>query len=222
MEQVCGISFHFRCPERLHYSLDPAFFPSLLAQCTEEFLVGDSVGDARWAQPACPTQPTKQHPLLPLMGHRNPAHPTPALQKRNHEKEEKLSSCWNGAVPPLQEMVTDVAQSGNRIKDGIGKWTLNFANTGLPFSCSQALSLGGTVHHFMPSPNSSLLCPFPGLDVLLVNIVFCCSSPLTAPHFTDFIVEYNERLIQQILGVGAWLEFLLSNSTYLRLPCEAI
>lgn len=47
MEQVRGISFHFRCPERLHYSLDPAFFPSPFAQYTEEFLVGDSVGDVR-------------------------------------------------------------------------------------------------------------------------------------------------------------------------------
>lgn len=71
-----------------------------------------------------------------------------------------------------QGMLVHVAQWGNQIKDGIGKWTLNFANTELPFSCSQALSLGGTVHHgFVPSPNSSLLCPFPGLDVLLVNIV---------------------------------------------------
>lgn len=72
----------------------------------------------------------------------------------------------------LQEMVTDVAQLGNWIKDGMGEWTLNFASTGLS-SCSQALSLGGTVHHsFVPSPNSSLLCPFPALDVLLVNTVF--------------------------------------------------
>lgn len=70
-------------------------------------------------------------------------------------------------------MLTDVAQLGNRIKDGMAKQTLNFANAGLPFSCSRALSLGGTVHHsFVPSPNPSLLCPFPGRDVLLANVVF--------------------------------------------------
>lgn len=73
----------------------------------------------------------------------------------------------------LQGMVTDVAQLENRIKGRMGKWTLNFAKRGLPFSCSQALSLGGTVHHsFVPSPNSSFLCHFPGLDVLLVNNMF--------------------------------------------------
>lgn len=59
---------------------------------------------------------------------------------------------------PWEMIVAHVVQLGSRIKDRMGKRTLNLANAGLPFLCSWALSLGGTVHHsFVPS-NSSLLC----------------------------------------------------------------
>jgi len=62
------------------------------------------------------------------------------------------------SLHPL-EMAVQVVQLGNRIKDWMGKRTLNFTDVGLPFSCSWALSLGGTVHHsFVPALNSSLLC----------------------------------------------------------------
>lgn len=158
----------------LHYSLDLAFFPSPFAQCTEEFLVGDSVGDACIAQPAHPTQPTKQHPLLPLLGHKEPGLSNPCFAKKKPCKGGKKPAAA-GMVLSLhpEKVVVDLARLGNHIKGGVGKRTLNIANVGLPFSCSRALSLGGTVHHsFVPSPNSSLLCPLPGLDILLVNIVF--------------------------------------------------
>lgn len=82
-----------------HWTLH--FFPSPFAQCAEEFLVGDSVGDAHWAQPAHPTRPTKQHPRLPLMEHKEPCPSNPSLAKKKPwEREKKISSCWNGAVPP--------------------------------------------------------------------------------------------------------------------------
>lgn len=129
----------------------------------------------QWEMWAEPNLHNKTAPTAASDGTQEPCPSNLCFAKKKPRKRGEKKSAAAGMVLSLhlQEMVMDVAQLGNWIKDGMGEWTLNFASTGLPFSCSQALSLGGTVHHsFVPSPNSSLLCPFPALDVLLVNMCF--------------------------------------------------
>lgn len=133
---------------------------------------------AMCTEPNLHTPRSKQNGIhwLPLAGHEKLCllQPESASRKGYHEKEEKKNQGGlNGALPSPVGDGSSVVLLGNRIKDWMGKQTLNFANVGLPFLCSRALSLGGTVrHNFVPSPNSSLLyLSNPALDVLLVNIV---------------------------------------------------